>query len=70
MDEPDPGLVDEKTTIPASPMPRFIESLLHEPSDVPPRLTASASGLFLERVFYPGEPRIPLSGPAFPEPRV
>ena len=31
--------------------------LLDEPSPVVARLTAPASGLFLERVFYPGEPR-------------
>jgi tRNA pseudouridine38-40 synthase len=31
--------------------------LLGGPSEVPARLTAPASGLFLERVFYEGEPR-------------
>jgi tRNA pseudouridine38-40 synthase len=31
--------------------------LLHEPSPVVARLTAPASGLFLERVFYPDDPR-------------
>ena len=30
-------------------------ALLDRPSDLPARLTAPASGLFLERVFYPGE---------------
>jgi tRNA pseudouridine38-40 synthase len=30
---------------------------LREPSDVPARLTAPPSGLFLERVFYEGDPR-------------
>jgi tRNA pseudouridine38-40 synthase len=30
---------------------------LHEPSDVPARLTAPPSGLFLERVFYEGDRR-------------
>jgi len=29
---------------------------LHSPSDVPARLTAPPSGLFLERVFYDGDP--------------
>jgi tRNA pseudouridine38-40 synthase len=31
--------------------------LLKTPSDLPARLTAPASGLFLERVYYPGDPR-------------
>jgi tRNA pseudouridine38-40 synthase len=31
--------------------------LLSSASDLPARLTAPASGLFLERVYYPGEPR-------------
>jgi tRNA pseudouridine38-40 synthase len=34
-----------------------VEVFLREPSPVPARLTAPASGLFLERVFYEGEPR-------------
>jgi tRNA pseudouridine38-40 synthase len=33
-----------------------IEAFLEAPSPVPARLTAPASGLFLERVVYPGEP--------------
>lgn len=32
-------------------------ALLTRPSPLPARLTAPASGLFLERVFYPGDPR-------------
>ena len=32
-------------------------ALLTGPSDVPARLTAPASGLFLERVYYEGDPR-------------
>ena len=32
-------------------------ALLAGPSDVPARLTAPASGLFLERVYYEGDPR-------------
>ena len=32
---------------------------LREDSDVPAKLTAPASGLFLERVYYPGEARTP-----------
>jgi tRNA pseudouridine38-40 synthase len=30
---------------------------LREPSEWPARLTAPASGLFLERVYYTGDPR-------------
>jgi len=37
--------------------PEEASRFLAEASDVPARLTAPASGLFLERVFYPGEPR-------------
>ena len=37
--------------------PSDIAGLLDGDSDVPPRLTAPPSGLFLERVWYPGEPR-------------
>jgi tRNA pseudouridine38-40 synthase len=41
--------------------------LLREPSETPARLTAPPSGLFLERVFYPGEPVAPGAlVPAFP----
>jgi tRNA pseudouridine38-40 synthase len=43
-----------------------IERTLREPSAVPATLTAPASGLFLERVYYAGEPRPPLSGSAIP----
>jgi tRNA pseudouridine38-40 synthase len=34
-----------------------VTRLLREPSDVPARLTAPPSGLFLERVLYDGDPR-------------
>ena len=34
-----------------------VERFLTEPSPTPARLTAPASGLFLERVFYEGDPR-------------
>lgn len=34
-----------------------MESFLTEPSATPAKLTAPASGLFLERVFYEGDPR-------------
>ena len=37
--------------------PRSAASFLTEQSDVPARLTAPASGLFLERVFYKGDAR-------------
>ncbi|MEQ1758896.1 MAG: tRNA pseudouridine(38-40) synthase TruA [Vicinamibacterales bacterium] len=33
------------------------EALLRSASDIPAKLTAPASGLFLERVYYPGDPR-------------
>jgi tRNA pseudouridine38-40 synthase len=46
--------------------PAAVEQLLREASGMPARLTAPASGLFLERVFYPrDERRLPLV-PAFP----
>lgn len=46
--------------------PEAVAALLTTDSGLPARLTAPASGLFLERVFYPGEPRdLPLV-PAFP----
>jgi len=32
------------------------ERFLHEPSDLPAKLTAPPSGLFLERVFYESDP--------------
>jgi tRNA pseudouridine38-40 synthase len=35
-----------------------VEGFLQEASPVPARLTAPASGLFLERVVYPGEPPV------------
>jgi tRNA pseudouridine38-40 synthase len=35
-----------------------IEGFLEKPSPVPARLTAPASGLFLERVVYPNEPSV------------
>lgn len=37
-----------------------VTRLLQDPSDLPARLTAPASGLFLERVLYPGDDRQPL----------
>jgi tRNA pseudouridine38-40 synthase len=37
--------------------PDAAAGLLASPSDLPARLTAPASGLFLERVYYPGDPR-------------
>ncbi len=47
---------------------RDVEGFLRPPSPAPARLTAPASGLFLERVFYEGdERRIPLV-PAVPVP--
>lgn len=43
-----------------------LDAFLRAPSETPARLTAPASGLFLERVFYEGDPRnLPLV-PAFP----
>lgn len=41
-----------------------VERFLREPSSVPARVAAPAAGLFLERVYYPGEPRTKLTGPA------
>lgn len=37
--------------------PADIAALLDGPSDLPARLTAPAAGLFLERVYYPGDRR-------------
>jgi tRNA pseudouridine38-40 synthase len=37
--------------------PSDVDTFLREPSETPARLTAPASGLFLERVFYEGDPR-------------
>lgn len=37
--------------------PESVDRLLREPSGAPARLTAPASGLFLERVYYDGDPR-------------
>lgn len=46
--------------------PRDVEAFLQGPSPTPARLTAPASGLFLERVFYDGDDRrVPLA-PAVP----
>jgi tRNA pseudouridine38-40 synthase len=43
---------------------REVSAMLTERSDQPARLTAPASGLFLERVYYPGDRRdLPLSTP-------
>jgi tRNA pseudouridine38-40 synthase len=39
---------------------------LSGPSALPARLTAPASGLFLERVYYPGDPRDAPLQPATP----
>jgi tRNA pseudouridine38-40 synthase len=36
-----------------------VEGFLEQPSPIPARATAPASGLFLERVVYPGEPAAP-----------
>lgn len=48
--------------------PDEVAGLLAGPSDLPARVTAPAAGLFLERVFYPGdERRLPLV-PAFAVP--
>ena len=43
-----------------------VADLLREPSGLPARVTAPASGLFLERVFYAGENRALALVPAFP----
>jgi tRNA pseudouridine38-40 synthase len=45
--------------------PSDVPALLGGHSDLPAKLTAPASGLFLERVYYPGEPRDPRVLPAF-----
>lgn len=46
--------------------PAGVPELLSSSSDVPPKLTAPASGLFLERVFYEPAPRnLPLDAPLF-----
>ena len=46
--------------------PADVKSLLSSTSDLPPKLTAPASGLFLERVFYDAsDPRPPLSAAVF-----
>ena len=44
---------------------RQVDSLLDRDSDLPARLTAPPSGLFLERVFYEGDARelAPLCAP-------
>ncbi|NTW07705.1 MAG: hypothetical protein HGA29_07670, partial [Syntrophaceae bacterium] len=36
---------------------RDVKKLLEQPSDVPAKHTAPPSGLFLERVFYEGDPK-------------
>ena len=38
--------------------PLEVSSLLSSESDLPPKLTAPSSGLFLERVFYEGDKRV------------
>jgi tRNA pseudouridine38-40 synthase len=46
--------------------PARVPALLSSASDLPPKLTAPASGLFLERVFYEPPPREwPLEAPLF-----
>jgi tRNA pseudouridine38-40 synthase len=46
--------------------PSSVATLLADPSDTPARLTAPASGLFLERVYYKGDPRLTEWKPATP----
>jgi tRNA pseudouridine38-40 synthase len=46
--------------------PDAMSSLLSDDSGIPARLTAPASGLFLERVYYPGDPRSTTWTPATP----
>jgi tRNA pseudouridine38-40 synthase len=46
-----------------------IAALLSQTSDLPAKLTAPASGLFLERVSYPGDPRDVELRPAFAVPQ-
>jgi tRNA pseudouridine38-40 synthase len=43
--------------------PRELDRFMREPSGVPARLTAPPSGLFLERVTYPGDPPRPDAAP-------
>jgi hypothetical protein len=46
--------------------PADVVALLRSPSPLPARVTAPASGLFLERVFYAGDRRdYPLVPPLF-----
>jgi len=45
--------------------PPAVDDLLRERSSLPARLTAPSAGLFLERVFYPGEPQALPLRPAF-----
>lgn len=42
---------------------RELDQFMSKPSDAPARLTAPASGLFLERVTYPGDPAIADAAP-------
>lgn len=50
--------------------PEQVAALLSSSSDLPPKLTAPASGLFLERVYYgPSETRPPLAAPMIKVPR-
>jgi tRNA pseudouridine38-40 synthase len=46
--------------------PSGVAALLADSSDLPARLTAPASGLFLERVYYKGDPRLTEWNPATP----
>ena len=45
--------------------PNEVERLLRQPSDLPAKLTAPPSGLFLERVLYDGDAPGPPPAPAF-----
>jgi tRNA pseudouridine38-40 synthase len=46
--------------------PEAAARLLNGPSDAPARLTAPASGLFLERVYYGNDERAATLQPAIP----
>ncbi len=45
-------------------LPRDVEKLLNSHSDIPAHYTAPPSGLFLEKVIYPGDLLLPLAPPA------
>jgi tRNA U38,U39,U40 pseudouridine synthase TruA len=44
--------------------PAAVSALLSDEAGIPARLTAPASGLFLERVYYPGDSRLTTWAPA------